>query len=104
MVIKVPSREGQGYIRAVYQQNARWYRDFCGEYVMRRVGRMKRRSRYRKPRTIIKRCHTRTALLHLMAGKNSTLYSKRLVDFIERAGEETHRPRDLFPEKTRGET
>jgi hypothetical protein len=41
-------------------------------------------SRYRKPRTIIKRCWTRKALLHLIDGHNSTLYSGRLHDFIER--------------------
>jgi hypothetical protein len=76
-VIKVPGRHG-GYIRVVCSHNADWYRDFCRRF---EHGRLKRR--YRKPRTVIRRCHTRKALEHLVAGKNSTLYSGRLMEFIE---------------------
>ena len=75
-VCKVPGRQG-GYVRVVCNCNAEWYRVFC-----RRFERGRRR--YRKPRTIIRRCHTRKALLHLAAGKNGTVYSGRLVEFMER--------------------
>lgn len=74
-VCKVPSREG-GYIRVPVSVIAEWYSRFCRRY-------MGRRRKYPKPRTIIKRRDTIKALKHLEEGKNNTVYTKRLVDFIE---------------------
>lgn len=78
-VIKVPGRDGVGYVRAVCSRNPEWYREFCAWYVR------PRRGRYRRPRTIIKRCWTRKGLLHLLAGNNSTMYSGRLMEYAEHA-------------------
>ena len=80
-VIKVPWRDG--YKRALMSENTEWYREFCRQFEFCRKSR-----RYRKPRTIIKRCWTRTALLHLADGQNGTLYSGRLLDFIRHWMEE----------------
>lgn len=91
-VAKVRAGRDSGYVRVVIQYNSDWYRCFCRKHETRRRSRASR-----KPRTIVKRCHTRKALLHLAAGKNSTLYSSRLIEFIERwvAESEEERAREL---------
>lgn len=76
-VMKVPGSDG-GYIRIPIEVNAEWYRRFCSQFETSR-------RRYPKPRTIIKRCHTRRALEKLANGGGKGVYIERLLDFIQHA-------------------
>ena len=72
-VIKVPARDG-GYVRLTVNRNCDWYRDFCASYT---------RFRRQRDRTIIKRCHTITALKRIQAGDRLTEYAKRLLVYVQ---------------------
>ncbi len=74
-VCKVRGREG-GYIRVVVEVNAEWYRQFCRQWEAPR-------RRYPKPRTIIKRCHTRRGLEKIANGGGKGVYVERLTNFID---------------------
>lgn len=74
-VCKVPGREG-GYVRVCVSVNAEWYRGFCGDWVR------PRRRRYRRPRTIIKRCHTVRALQRIVGGNPRGVYCERLLPLL----------------------
>jgi hypothetical protein len=74
-VVKV--RYPESYHRVVMERNAEWYRRFCLAFIRRRRG------RYRKPRTIIKRCHVRRALLRVADGRTDGIYVGRLLEFID---------------------
>lgn len=85
-VILVPSRDPDcamrgGMIRAVQEQNADWYRNFCKQFPSNR------RWQNRKGRTKIKRRDTERGLRELIAGKCETQYAQRLHSFIEREQE-----------------
>lgn len=69
-------RTENGYIRVHVSVNAEWYSRFCANHLASR-------RRYRKPRTIIRRCHTRRALQELAEGRCHSLYAQRIRDFIE---------------------
>lgn len=84
-VVLIPSREHDcamrgGKIRAVQEQNAEWYRKFCGEHESNRKDRL----RWSKFKTKIKRQWTRRALNELIAGKCETYYARDLKEFILR--------------------
>jgi len=74
-VAKVRGRYG-GYVRVTVSVNAEWYQRFCARY-------MASRRRYPKPRTVIKRCHTRAALVKLANGGGHGVYVDRLLRFME---------------------
>ena len=74
-VCKVPGRDG-GYIRVCCSVNAEWYSVFCRRYL--RCSR-----KFSKPRTLIKRCHTRHALERIASGHRRGVYVERLLEFIE---------------------
>lgn len=75
-------RTEDGWIRVPLTRNADWYREFCAEYVT------PRRDRRMKARTIIKRCHTESALNRIARGKIETEYARRLLPrVVERAKE-----------------
>lgn len=74
-VVKI--KTGDGYIRVAIGQSPRWYSDLCREHERRR------RKRYRRHRTIIKRCHTLRALERISAGRNGTVYAERLLPYVE---------------------
>jgi len=75
-VCKCPSQQG-GYIRVPVSVNAEWYRRFCKQFE-------RPRRRYPKLRTIIKRCHTVTALGKIIAGvEDDGVYVGRLIDWID---------------------
>jgi len=60
--------------RRVVSQNTQWYRDFCAAHATFRRNR---------PRTIIKRCHTVSALKRLIRDPDSNgVYSGRLMETI----------------------
>jgi len=81
-VCKVPGREG-GYVRLVCEVNCQWYRDLCATYPSPRC------RRWRKPRTVIKRCHTRAALASLARGRAcGPVYRDRLDPYLESKREE----------------
>jgi predicted Rdx family selenoprotein len=76
-VCKVPGREG-GYVRIVCGVSCQWYRRLCASYPSPRC------RRWRKPRTLIKRCHTRTSLLKLAAGQDcGPVYRERLEPYLQ---------------------
>jgi hypothetical protein len=84
-VVLVPSGDADcamrgGMIRAVQNENAEWYRKFCGEHGSNRKDIM----RWSKHKTKIKRRHTIRALNELIAGKCETPYAKDLAHFIKR--------------------
>ncbi len=62
--------------RVVISQNAAWYREFCSLYERgRRSG--------RKSDTLIKRENTVKALKKIINGVNDSVYTERLLDFME---------------------
>lgn len=95
-VVLIPSRDPDcamrgGMIRAVQEENAKWYQEFCGLYESAR----KDRIRWRKFKTRIKRRETIQGLKEVIAGKNGTIYSDRLYGFIERMiANEQHEKRE----------
>jgi hypothetical protein len=75
-VVKVPASDGRGgYIRVPVSVNAEWYSRFCRKFLVSR-------RHYPKPRTIIRRCHTRRALERIASGRIDGVYVGRLLDFI----------------------
>ena len=83
-VVLIPSNDPEcamrgGMIRAVQEQNADWYREFCGLYESSRKDRL----RWRKFKTLIKRQQTIRGLEELIAGKHESIYAQRLSSFIE---------------------
>lgn len=72
-VVKTPD-----YKRKAVECNARWYSDFCKSYE-----RLRRR-RWRKARTIIKRCHTIATLEKIIRGtaNPSSVYTQRIMDLL----------------------
>jgi hypothetical protein len=74
VVIKVPIENG--YKRIVCSQNAKWYREFCGDHISHQHG------RFSRPRTFIKRIDTEKALLRIANGKTDTIYAQRLIPYI----------------------
>ena len=82
-VVLVPDRQSCGYgndfrrLRAVQSQNAEWYREFCRLYAS------SSHPQRRRFDTLIKRQATRRALIRLSEGVNGTVYSERLIRFIE---------------------
>ena len=60
--------------RVVTSQNTQWYRHFCKRY---------ERLHKSKYRTIIKRCHTLTALKRLQHSNYQGVYADRLMQIIE---------------------
>jgi hypothetical protein len=88
-VVLIPSRDPDcamrgGMIRAVQEQNADWYRKFCGLYET--TG--KKRWRRAKFQTKIKRRETIYGLEQLIEGKCESQYADRLKMFIVRQQEE----------------
>lgn len=75
-VVKVPSENG--YVRVPVSVNAEWYRHFCASY-------KRSRNKYPRPRTIIKRCHTISALKRIISGNINGVYAERLMPYIEEA-------------------
>lgn len=75
--------------RAVIQQNAEWYREFCARYESLRPG-------YKKLRTIIRRQRTIDALEEIASGRSpdDTVYGSRLKPFLE----------DVYENCIRGQT
>lgn len=80
-VCKIPGRDGEGFVRCVITQNAEWYRRFCAEWT-------RRRRRYPKERTIIKRCETVRALREMIGGRIGSEYARRLIPHAERMADE----------------
>jgi hypothetical protein len=85
-VVLIPSHDPDcamrgGMIRAVQEQNADWYREFCG--LFETTG--KNRWRRSKFQTKIKRRWTIRGLEELIEGRCSTAYAERLETFIVRA-------------------
>jgi len=76
-VAKVPSHQG-GYVRVCMSVNCDWYRAFCRAYEGFRLSR-----RWKRPRTIVKRCHAIAALKRIMAGEMDSVYAERLEPFIQ---------------------
>jgi len=72
--IKVPGRHG-GYIRVPCVRNPEWYRDLCGRHQAYRINR-----RYRRPRTIIRRCDVVSYLKRLIEGDESGEYARRVIE------------------------
>ena len=64
-------------IRQVVGTNAQWYRNFCAAHE-------RRRKRLKRPRTIIKRCDTVSALHRLIDGRYEGEYAQRLMPIVER--------------------
>lgn len=63
-------------IRSATETNPEWYQVFCGEY-------MKRRKKYPKLRTYIKRCWTIKALTDIANDSNKmTIYIQRLLPYV----------------------
>lgn len=77
-VVKI--RTDRGFVRVPVSSNAEWYRSFCRQYKSAR-----RNKRYKKPRTIIKRCDTITHLMKIMRcdQRRLGLYHERLLQAIE---------------------
>lgn len=87
-VCKIRNRDGDGYVRCVISENAEWYQRLCREHEQPRSG------RYRKWRTVIRRCHVRRALIEVASGRKETLYAHRVFKFcVERANEMSARRR-----------
>lgn len=77
-VCKVPSRHG-GYIRVPVSVNAEWYRRLCTRH---QSARRKRRT-CRRPRTVIRRCDTISALRRIMRGDFRGVYAERIKPFVK---------------------
>ncbi len=78
-VVLIPAPDARHcghYVRAVANQNPRWYQKFCALYPSSRRG--------TKTRAAIKRRETIKALENLAAGRIVGIYGERLLDFIER--------------------
>ncbi len=75
-VAKVESQQG-GYIRVCMSVNCEWYSRFCRAHEG-----FRRTRRWKKARTIIKRCHTIRALKRIIAGEMDSVYAERLEPFI----------------------
>lgn len=74
-VIKI--RKDGGWVRLAIESNPDWYRNFCSEY-------MKRRRKYPKIRTLIKRCHTINALRKIANDSDiMTPYVCRLLPYVD---------------------
>jgi hypothetical protein len=73
-VRKVPNGHG-GYVRVPVSVNAAWYRHFCSRHLTTQ-------RRYPKPRTLIRRQHTRAALKRIGRGDSRGVYADRLVRFM----------------------
>ena len=63
--------------RVAISKNAEWYQEFCFEYPS------KRRIRKGKFDTIIRRDATINGLNRVIAGDRSTIYARRLIDFMK---------------------
>lgn len=72
-VMKVP--RGEIWIRVAYARNCEWYQQLCGNYV-------RRRRRYPRVRTYIKRRETIKALERMISGDRQTEYAKRIIDVV----------------------
>lgn len=86
-VVLIPSRDPDcamrgGMIRAVQEQNADWYRQFCKQSPSNRKWQNK------KGRTKIKRAQVERGLKELIAGRCKSQYADRLRAFIVRQQEE----------------
>lgn len=81
-----------GGIRVVISCNAAWYRRLCGQYLGVRG---QRGSRFRRPRTVIRRSCTVKALRRFLAGTYDprSVYQERLRPFIEERAREVRRGR-----------
>ncbi len=73
VTVKVPSQQG-GYIRVPVSKNPEWYSELCKRHIKQRV------TRFRKPRTIIKRRDTLAALRRLIEGDDSGVYAERILE------------------------
>lgn len=76
LTIKVIGRDG-GYIRVPVTQNPEWYRALCSAHKRYRLNR-----KWRRPRTIIKRCNTLKALDRMMDGNFTGVYAERLIEIV----------------------
>ena len=65
--------------RVAFEQNPEWYRRFCALY---ESGRSRPRKRS-KSDTLIKRRATIAALRKLQSGINDTIYTERILEFVE---------------------
>ena len=73
-VIKI--RKDDTWVRLPIESNPDWYSKFCNEY-------MKKRKRYRKLRTFIKRRHVISALYKILNDSNIiTPYINRLLPYV----------------------
>ena len=79
-VMKIPGRDGIGYIRVAASTNCEWYRRLCNRHLGYR------RKRYTKPRTIIKRQTTVEALRRMAAGKCEGIYAERILEVVNELG------------------
>ncbi len=71
-----------GKIRLVVDRPPRWFTEFGNMYP--KVHRPTTKRRYTRPRTKIARHAVLRALLRLGRGDNSTVYTERLLEFIDR--------------------
>lgn len=95
MVVLLPSTDDSiakrgGKRRAVAMRNCDWYRRFCRLYDSGR----RRPRRRRAHDTLIKRQATRRALLRIMRGSDDSVYTGRLLAFME-AERSVFRPVDV---------
>lgn len=77
-VILVPNPEKPDSIhklRAVEISNPAWYQELCAQYPAR--------THKKKPSTIIRRSCVLKALQELAEGRNSSLYTERLLPFVK---------------------
>jgi len=77
-VCKIPTK--RGYIRVSVSVNCEWYSRLCAAHTAQR------RKRYRKPRTIIKRCVTLKALDRMSRGNMTGVYAARIIDIAREMG------------------
>lgn len=79
VLLPAPEQRHTGHmVRAVEQQNANWYREFCADHEEYRAG-------YEKPKTIIKRQDTINALYRVLDGDCVTVYAQRLLEHVRAA-------------------
>lgn len=78
---------GGGGIRVVISCNAAWYRELCGQYLGTRG---QRGSRFRRPRTVIRRCSVVRCLERFLAGRHDPhgVYWQRIRPFVDRRAKE----------------
>ncbi len=85
--LEVELRRGDGRLyRVVLEENAEWYQKFCRLY--HAATRKRVRSKFD---TRIKRYDTIQGLKRIIAGKDSTEYTKRLMPHVKRYALETRR-------------